>query len=404
MARIPRDSRIETREARLRLKRREEPYWRQIHPGLAVGYLRGVTGGVWRVREYCGGPSPYRKGRLGKADDHADGDGRDVLSYKDAVNKAIVWSNQEHDANMPVSDLTVTQVMDDYMEWHKAHSRNWQSTEYILRQHIILKLGARKISGLSENTIERWHLKLAKTDSDDSEIQRKRKATANRVLSVLKAGLNRKKAIRQYKHLWVDVEPFRDVDAPKVRFLSTVECRRLLNASPSDLRQIVRAALLTGCRYGELARLSVTDFNEDAGTVTISHTKSRRTRHVPLTDEGQQFFSDAVLGLEHDDLIFRRSNGDPWNKSAQIRPMKAASEAAKIKPPVSFHVLRHSYGSLLANEGVSLQVIATAMGHADTRMTEKHYAHLRPDHVAREIRKSLPRFEARKRKNVERLR
>ena len=40
--------------------------------------------------------------------------------------------------------------------------------------------------------------------------------------------------------------------------------------------------------------------------------------------------------------------------------------------------------------GVPLGVIAAQLGHSDTRMTEKHYAHLAPSYVADTIRASLP--------------
>jgi len=45
---------------------------------------------------------------------------------------------------------------------------------------------------------------------------------------------------------------------------------------------------------------------------------------------------------------------------------------------VNFHGLRHTYASRLAMHGVPLAVIAVQLGHADTRMVEKHYGHLSP--------------------------
>ena len=83
--------------------------------------------------------------------------------------------------------------------------------------------------------------------------------------------------------------------------------------------------------------------------------------------------------------------------------MKLACEAAKIEPAIGFHILRHTYGSLLARQGTPLQVIAEAMGHADSRMTEKHYAHLHPSFVADTIRANLPEFGIEK-TNVVRVR
>jgi hypothetical protein len=70
--------------------------------------------------------------------------------------------------------------------------------------------------------------------------------------------------------------------------------------------------------------------------------------------------------------------------------MLDASERAKIKPAISFHVLRHTHGSTLAMRGVPMGVIAEQLGHADTRMTEKHYAHLAPSYVADTIRAHFP--------------
>jgi integrase len=67
-----------------------------------------------------------------------------------------------------------------------------------------------------------------------------------------------------------------------------------------------------------------------------------------------------------------------------------ACQRAKIKPAVSFHVLRHTHGSTLAMRGVPMGVIAEQLGHADTQMTEKHYAHLAPSYVADTIRAHFP--------------
>ena len=81
-----------------------------------------------------------------------------------------------------------------------------------------------------------------------------------------------------------------------------------------------------------------------------------------------------------------------WGKSHQCRPLSDACERARIVPAVSFHILRHSYATALVQAGVPLPVIAAKLGHADTRMTERHYAHLAPSHVADTIRAAMPRL------------
>ena len=62
-----------------------------------------------------------------------------------------------------------------------------------------------------------------------------------------------------------------------MHFLSDDECVRLVNACDGSFRDLVRAALLTGCRYGELTRMRAEDFNPEAGTITV-HSQSRASR------------------------------------------------------------------------------------------------------------------------------
>ncbi len=67
-----------------------------------------------------------------------------------------------------------------------------------------------------------------------------------------------------------------------------------------------------------------------------------------------------------------------------MRPIFAACKAAGLEH-VGFHDLRVTYG---ARQGVPMAVIAEALGHADERITRKHYAHLAPSYVAQTIREA----------------
>jgi integrase len=191
---------------------------------------------------------------------------------------------------------------------------------------------------------------------------------------------------------WRRVRPFPDASAARIRYLQPPECKRLINASQPGFRELVQAALLTGCRYAELAALTVDDFNADSGTIAIRRSKTGKSRHVVITTEGVQFFSRQALGKAGDALLLPRADGTIWTKSAQARPMRAACHAAKIAPPMSFHGLRHTWASLTVMNGAPLLVVAKNLGHTDTRMVEKHYGHLAPSFIADEIRRAAPRF------------
>src|ERR1700730_5781281 len=103
-----------------------------------------------------------------------------------------------------------------------------------------------------------------------------RRATANRNLTILRAALNQ--AFRDGKVAsdvpWRTVKPFREVDAPRLRYFTKDEVTRLTNAAQGNFRNLVLAALHTGCRYGELPRLRGGDFNPDSGTLFVGRSKS----------------------------------------------------------------------------------------------------------------------------------
>ena len=199
---------------------------------------------------------------------------------------------------------------------------------------------------------------------------------------------------------WRKAKPFREADAPVVRYLTLDECRRLVNGAEGAFRDLVRAAMLTGCRYGELTRLRAGDVNHVTGTVTLRETKAGKPRHVALTDEGRALMAELTASCAADVLVFLRDDGKAWGPSHQQRPLDAASAAARLNPPATFHMLRHTYASTLAMKGVPMGVIAAQLGHADTRITERHYAHLAPNYVADTVRAALPSFGIVDRSNV----
>jgi integrase len=184
--------------------------------------------------------------------------------------------------------------------------------------------------------------------------------------------------------------------------LTIAEAQRLINSSDPEFRPLVEAALQTGCRYGELTRLQVHDYNPDAGTLAIRQSKSGKPRHVVLTEEGAELFAQLTAGRSGHLLIFRnesriqrRASGvdtGEWRPSEQGRPMTDACKRANVTPPVSFHTLRHTWASLAVMALVPPLVVARNLGHADTRMVEKHYGHLAPSYVADAIRAGAPRF------------
>lgn len=418
MPRKVRDSNLETRTARSRLKVAHKPYFRLIEPGLHLGYRRLASGpGTWIVRRYSSDGKYSVKnlktadGTLIIADDYSDPDGRTVLSFGQAQGLA-----KAHRPKSTVPDggpYTVAQAMDDYIAFLEEHRKTADDARYRDNAFIRPTFGKVELVRLTTKKIRDWLSGLAKEaprlrtrkDEDqkfrkvtqDAEAKRRRQSSANRTFTVLKAALNH--AWREGKvdsdMEWRRVKPFHSVDKARTSYLEVAECKRLLNACPADFRRIVQAALQTGARYGQLAELTAADFDVDSGTIRLRTRKGRGAEKVyraVLTSEGVAFFKELCAGRARSDLILRKADASAWGKSHQKRLMDAACLQAKIKPLINFHQLRHTWASHSVMNGVPLLVVAGNLGHSDTRMVEKHYGHLAPSYVAEAIRAGAPRF------------
>jgi integrase len=428
MTRTVRDTNLEKPAARMRLTSRRKPYWRVLESGLHLGFRRTRSGGgTWVARRFLG-DGKYGECGLGLADDLQAADGVSVLTFSDAQAKARAWWKAAERAGLGIAPddgaFTVAKALDSYFsDRERRGSKGLDKDRAVARGRILPELGGVEVSQLTTKRIRDWlgdiatasmlaraprivtERKWRAVDANDADAVRARRATANRTLTVLKAALNH--AFHDGRvgsdEAWRKVKPYREVDSPVVRYLSTSESIRLVNACDHAFRDIVRGALATGCRYGELTRMVAADFDAEAGTITVRMSKAGKPRHVVLADEGRALFSELTAGRAGRDPIFVRDDGKSWGPSHQQRPLEAASEHAKIEPPATFHILRHTYASALAMKRVPMGVIAAQLGHADTRMTERHYAHLAPSYVADTIRAALPSLGIVGRTNVRTL-
>ena len=173
-----------------------------------------------------------------------------------------------------------------------------------------------------------------------------------------------------------------------VYFGLTAESLALVGSAEEHFRPLVQAALLTGARWSELYRMTVRDVDLHPGTVLFPETKGGRPRHVHLSDEGIAFFRAQCRAKGLTASVFLNNAGEPFGPSHQIRMMRETCVVAEVEH-AGFHILRHTYGSRLAMAGVPMAVIAEALGHADERITRKHYAHLAPSYVRDAVRAGL---------------
>jgi integrase len=406
MARIVREARLQERSVRARLAPRHHPYWRSISQGRHLGYYKGRRSCSWIARCFDPNQREYLTKSLGTADDHFPSDGSTILSWKEALEQALEWfesltANQYKRADT----YTVGDALDDYLE--SFTGKSLEKTRHTIERHIRPALGHRKVTELTTAELRKFQTDMATRQSvyranrsgfakprpEDSDSVRRGKANANRIFTSLKAALNR--AFQDGRvpddAAWRRVKPFAKVSVARIRYFTPAEIEALLDAAEPWFRKVIQAALFTGGRWSEVYQIKMRDLDLGSGTIHFPETKSGRPRYVHLTDDGIRFFGRCCTGKGLADLLFLNQHGRPFGPSHQIRPMAETCLKARVEP-AGFHILRHTYGSTLATAGVPLAVIAESMGHADERITRKHYAHLSPSYVRDTVRTGLGRL------------
>jgi hypothetical protein len=269
MPRMNLDGRLKDRTNRAKLKQQGQPYWMVMEKGRALGYRKGKKSGEWLARYYdplLKPPKIYHP--LGTADDFSDPNGVTILSFSQAQTAARAWFDvayqQATGEAITSGAFTVANAVDLYLKDRKRQgAKTANRMSYDFNAHVLPALGDIAIERLTRKRIEDWMLTVAESPirrrgvkgaipSSDSE-KRSRKATANRVWTLLRAALNLAAKEKGYSDDgWVAVKAFRGTQVARIRFLSVVEQVRLVNACPSDdFRALIRAALFTGgLRHG----------------------------------------------------------------------------------------------------------------------------------------------------------
>jgi integrase len=409
-----RRSLLSSRTSRADLPASDAPEWEIIAPGVRLGYRRGRgttgRGGTW-LAATRGADGSRVQSRLGRADDvttTADG----ALTHEQAKDAARAWARSLKTGGPVSRQLTVDDVLNKYLSMKESEGAR-SDVRSAFNAHISPILGKIRVADLTTERLRNWRDAISRQpkrfrtgksstvnrivviESTDEEGMRRRRDSTNRILTVLKAGLNWAYHQRLVTDdtAWRLLKPFKGTTAARVRFLDTAEQNALLQATSGALRRLVAAALMTGARFGELARLRVSDFDPTNGSIFIAKSKSGKPRHVPLTAGGIALFKSLAVDRASNEHLLTRENGKAWKAREYSDEYRSAVASAGLEK-MTFHELRHSYASTMVRAGAGLIIVAEALGHSDVRMVTKHYAHLAPSFVAETVRRTAPDLTA----------
>jgi integrase len=373
MVRRIRDKKLETRSARLSLTVAKSPVWLPLGRGISIGYRRNRNDGTWIFRKADGKGGMQTKA-IGMADDFSEADGNEVLDFWQAQEK-VRGEIQPKSVSAP-SSMTVRQAADAYFETQMAkNARTTHDAEGRLEKHFLGKFATKLVRDLTKTELESWHASMIKV-SHDADVIRRSKDSANRVLSIVKAMLN--KAISDSRNgissdnAWRLVKPFHGVSKARDIRLSPEQARALIAVCDDvNFGNLVSGAYLTGARYGELNSCRVRQYDPVSKTLSVSGKTGRRA--IILQSSAVTFLSKITAGRSSTDYIFLKSDGSRWKASEQARPMAKALTLAGLDERGCLYDLRHAYISEAIENNVPVFVIAKNCG-TSIRMIETNYA------------------------------
>ena len=268
---------------------------------------------------------------------------------------------------------TFAQFIDEqYLPHIKTYKRSWTTDVSLLKNHLLPRFANRHMDQITRQDIIKMHHERKATGAAAG--------SANRLLIMMRYIFNL--ALR-WEVSGIKTNPTKNVplmpeNNKRERYLSVDEAQRLYASvckSPNPmLKYIIPMLILTGARKREVIEARWEDFDFSRRLWRIPTTKLGKPRHVPISDGVMGLLAEVprVPGVEH--VFANPATLKPyisifvtWNKARQNAGLA----------DVRIHDLRHSFASLLINNGRSLYEVQKILGHTQVKTTQR-YAHLAP--------------------------
>lgn len=253
----------------------------------------------------------------------------------------------------------------DYLEYARPRkSKKTVDGEIRIWEEFTKFTGTDQPAAIDETTVDKFFTHLLNRSNQFNKTKKLSVAYINSYHRVLRMLFN--KAVR-WKY--AAKNPLKEIEAlrfepPPPRFLTQVELKEVMKQTAllyPHLVPVLQMFFLTGMRRSELFNLTWEKIDFDKKLITVSNTKGRRTRYVPMTPVAEQI------------LLQRRKLERPFTDHIETvsHQFKEIAKRAKI-PEVSLHDLRRSFATHLAPK-INKTLLQQLIGHEDYSVTDVFY-------------------------------
>lgn len=295
-------------------------------------------------------------------------------------------------------NMALKDAFEVYLGWAKTNKKDWDHDQTRMKLHVLPFLGDKPLSVISAADIEALKVRCQEKGLSP--------ATVKHVLQCVRAVYNFSIRIGNYS----GDNPTRNVKFPRLdnarkRFFNDDQVDALLHAladKNTDVHDMTLISLLTGLRFGEIAKLRWERVDLVNGIIHVDG-KNGETREAYVDSEElvelfkrRKQVADATPFVRKSEksiagLVVPGAVHGGIMKDIPDIFMKTVDELGfndgytDPRHRLTFHSCRHTFGSRLALQGVPLLTIKELMGHKTIEMTMR-YSHLMPDHKREAVR------------------
>ncbi|WMT71895.1 tyrosine-type recombinase/integrase [Bradyrhizobium sp. Ash2021] len=399
MARKIRDSKLESRSARLKMGIRRRPYsGPSLARGIALMYRRNVTNGSW-VLKASDGSSGYWTKAFAVADDFEDSDGKNVLTFHEAQDIAKQLARGD-DGGTGTAPVTVDGALKDYRADLIARNANPYNADHP-RVHLTSALLSKPVAVLTATELKKFR---------DSLLGTMASSTINRLGRCLCAALEQA-ALHDQR--------IKNRDAWEIGLANLPDAQEARNVILSDdkVRAFVATAYglddgfgllsdtlaITGTRPSQAVRLRVEDLHDHPvrpklmmprsgkGGGRNRSVKKQERYSVPITVQLAARLKAAAKGRADNAPLLLQSDGNPWDKNPgqnYHREVDTVVSAIGADPAATMYCLRHSSIVRMLLQNVPIRLVAS-LHNTSVAMIERTYSKYITEHSDDISRKAL---------------
>lgn len=369
---------LATKTARLKLPLNGKPYWLLLAGGISLGYRRNEGAGTWSVRIADGkGGAPIK--RLAAADDRAEADGKNILSFIQARDAAQRFASGDGEKAAPAAATTLGEVIEAYeadLIARGADTRNSRRLRYNLSPVMLKRL----VSTITPKELSTWRNAMAE-DKEPSGVNRLIQVfrTALRLAETHGAKLDPKwreglVALPNAREAHNDVRP----QATVVRLVHAAR------EKSAEFGLMVEVLAQTGARYSQVARCNVRDLLADALCLMIpasfkgKKNKKRIPARVQLPEDLIARLRLAAGDRPGNAPLLRKPDGERWAEGDLAYPFEGIAKAIGEEGLTSY-ALRHTHITAQLLARIPVEVVAK-LHDTSGLMIAQHYAFAIADH------------------------